>query len=337
MMNATNKCFATLIWMATFVLSFCPSGTSAEPEEPKLQFESKISLGDVSGRIDHIAIDLNRHRIFVAELGNNTVEVVDLNERKVVHVFRGLKEPQGVAYVPSSDTLYVANAGDGSVRIFRADNFEPAGQIDLGDDADNIRVDVANNRVIIGYGNGALAVIDPATRRKVTDISLKAHPESFQLARTSAQIFVNVPQKREIAVVDRASGKQTASWPLKSGENFPMALDDENQHVVVAFRSPPRLGVFSARDGAIVANVEACGDADDVFIDTKRHRAYVSCGSGFLDVFDTQGATYRRVAHIPTVSGARTALFVPELDRLLLAVRASAGEAAAVWIYRPTP
>ena len=116
-----------------------------------------------------------------------------------------------------------------------------------------------------------------------------------------------------------------------------MAFDDENQHVVVAFRSPPRLGVFSAQGGASVANVEACGDADDVFIDTKRHRAYVSCGSGFLDVFDTQGATYRRLAHIPTVSGARTSLFVPEIDRLLLAVRASGGEPAAIWIYRPTP
>jgi hypothetical protein len=277
--------------------------------EPALQLESKIRLGDVSGRIDHIAIDLNRHRIFVAELGNNTVEVVDLNERKVIHVFRGLKEPQGVAYVPSSDTLYIANAGDGSVRIFRADNFELAGQIDLGDDADNIRVDEASNRVIIGYGNGALAVIDPATRRKIADISL----------------------------VDVASGKQTASWSLKSRENFPMAVDDENKHVVVAFRSPPRLGVFSARDGASVADVELCGDADDVFIDTKRHRAYVSCGGGFLDVFDTQGATYRRMAHIPTVPGARTSLFVPELDRLLLAVRASAGEPAAIWIYRPTP
>jgi DNA-binding beta-propeller fold protein YncE len=336
-MNATNNYFAALIGVGTLVLSLCASETLAETVKPALQLESKIRLGDVSGRIDHIAIDLNRHRIFVAELGNNTVEVVDLNERKVIHVFRGLKEPQGVAYVPSSDMLYVANAGDGSVRIFRADNFEPDGQIDLGDDADNIRVDMVSNRVIIGYGNGALAVIDPATRRKVSDISLKAHPEGFQLARSSAQIFVNVPQKREIAVVDLASGKQTASWALKSAENFPMAFDDENQHVVVAFRSPPRLGVFSARGGTSVANVEACGDADDVFIDTKRHRAYVSCGSGFLDVFDTQGATYRRVAHIPTVSGARTSLFVSELDRLLLAVRASAGEPAAIWIYRPTP
>lgn len=116
-----------------------------------------------------------------------------------------------------------------------------------------------------------------------------------------------------------------------------MALDAESQHVVVAFRSPSRLGIFATRDGAAVANVEACGDADDVFIDTKRHRAYLSCGSGFLDVFDTQRSVYRRVAHIPTVSGARTSLFVADLDRLYLAVRASAGAPAAIWIYRPGP
>ena len=87
-----------------------------------MTLEAKIPLGDVSGRIDHMAIDPKRQRLFVAELGNNTVGVVDLKERKVVHVITGLKEPQGVAYVPSSDMIYVANAGDGSVRIFRADN-----------------------------------------------------------------------------------------------------------------------------------------------------------------------------------------------------------------------
>jgi hypothetical protein len=180
-------------------------------------------------------------------------------------------------------------------------------------------------------------VIDPATASKTSTIPLKAHPEGFQLARSSSQIFINVPQKREISVVDRNAGKQTASWPLKSGGNFPMALDDDSQHVVVAFRSPATLGVFSARDGTPIANVDSCGDADDVFIDAKRHRVYMSCGSGALDVFDTEKAAYRRVARIPTVSGARTSLFVPKLDRLFLAVRANGGAPAAIWIYRVTP
>ena len=198
-------------------------------------------------------------------------------------------------------------------------------------------MDVASNQVFVGYGNGALAVIDPATASKTANIPLKAHPEGFQLTRSSAQILVNVPQKREIAVVDRKAGKQTASWPLKGRGNFPMALDDDSQHVMVAFRSPATLGVFSSRDGSTVANVESCDDADDVFVDAKRHRVDMSCGSGALDVFDTEKAAYRRLARIPTVSGARTSLFIPELDRLFLAVRASAGLPAAVWVYRATP
>ena len=335
-MNATTSHCAMLVCVGTTLLIAGACKISAEPTGP-LTLEAKIPLGVVSGRIDHMAIDLRRQRLFVAELGNNTVRVLDLTERKPIHVISGLKEPQGVAYVASNDTLYVANAGDGSVRIFRADNYEPAGRVDLGDDADNIRVDVAGNRVVVGYGNGALAVIDPATKTKKANISLKAHPESFQLAGSSTKVFVNVPQKKEIAVVDRVSGRQITSWPVTQAENFPMALDEESQHVVVAFRSPAALGAFSMRDGASVANVETCGDADDVFIDAKRRRAYVSCGSGLLDTFDTDRGTYTRLAPTATAAGARTSLLVPELDRLFVAVRASAGEPAAIWIYRPTP
>src|SRR5438132_2246504 len=88
-------------------------------DQALLVLEQKIPLGKVSGRIDHLAVDLDRQRLFVAELGNNSVGVVDLKERRVIANIAGLKEPQGVGYVPSTDTLYVANAGDGSVRLFQ--------------------------------------------------------------------------------------------------------------------------------------------------------------------------------------------------------------------------
>jgi hypothetical protein len=176
-----------------------------------LLLERKIPLGDVRGRIDHLAVDLKRNRLFVAELGNDTVGVVDLNEQKVQHVITGLKEPQGIGYVPSSDTLFVANASDGSVLIFHGADYAAAGRIELGDDADNVRVDSVSNRVFVGYGTGALAVIDPATNGKIADISLQAHPESFQLARSDRRIFVNVPKAREMAVVDRFASKQTVA------------------------------------------------------------------------------------------------------------------------------
>jgi DNA-binding beta-propeller fold protein YncE len=307
-------------------------------ESLPLQLEAKIPLGDVKGRIDHMAVDLAGQRLFVAELGNDSVGIVDLSASKVSGRLRGLKEPQGVGYVPSTDILYVANAGNGSVQLFRGQDLKETGRIELGDDADNVRIDSTGNRVIVGYGKGALAILDAKESRKIAEIGLDGHPESFRLESNGSRIFVNVPDAHAIEVADRQSGKVIAKWPTgHSSANFPMALDEASQQVLVVFRNPPTLTAFSMQDGVPVATAGTCGDSDDVFVDAKRRRVYVSCGAGYLDVFELDAGTFRRLAHIPTATGARTALFVPELDRLFLAVRARDQEPAAIWVYRPDP
>src|ERR1700687_5700367 len=195
-------------------------------DEKTLQLEAKILLGSVRGRIDHMAVDLKRQRLFVAELGNDAVGIVDLANRKLVRTITGLKEPQGVGYEPSTDTLYVANAGDGSVQLFEGTDYAARERIELGSDADNIRIDAAAHRIFVGYGSGALAVIDPSTHSRAGDVPVKGHPESFQIDPDTGQIFVNVPDARAIAVVDSVSQKQSGKWPLADrGANFPMALD----------------------------------------------------------------------------------------------------------------
>jgi DNA-binding beta-propeller fold protein YncE len=330
------KLLGTQIAAALLAVAGMQITANAQPQQPMLALEAKIPLGNVSGRIDHMAIDLARQRLFVAELGNNSVGVVDLQAGSVIRRIAGLKEPQGVGYVPATDTLFVANGGDGLIRLFRGADYAAAGQVELGDDADNIRVDSAANQLVVGYGSGGLAIIDLTSARKIADIRLSVHPESFQLDPGTKRIFVNLPRAQAIGVVDRQSGRQTASWSMKvAGGNFPMALVGD--HVVVAFRNPSKLGVFAKTSGAVIASPDLCGDADDVFADERRHRLYVSCGQGYIDVLDTEQSTYRRIARIPTVGGARTSLFVPELERLMLAVRASPGQPAAIWTYRPVP
>jgi DNA-binding beta-propeller fold protein YncE len=317
---------ASLIW---------PAATGAQTASPPLVLEVKIPLGQVSGRIDHLGIDLKRQRLLVAELGNNSLGVIDLAAGKVLRRIAGLSEPQGVAYVLFSDSVFVANAGDGSVRVLRGEDLGPIGRIELGDDADNVRVDTARNRVLVGYGKGALAVIDPVSLSKITDIRLKAHPEGFQIDETGTQVFVNVPDAREISVVDLARGS-TLSLPTQgAGSNFPMAIDGDTHRVLVVVRNPPILMALSSHDGHVVAKAETCGDADDVFVDRKRHRVYVSCGQGVVDVLEPDEQGYRQLARVPTVPGARTSLFVPELDRLFVAVRAGSNEPAAIWVFQP--
>jgi DNA-binding beta-propeller fold protein YncE len=326
-----------LVTILGVACAMAPPSTAVAAEAGPLQLGVKIPLGDVKGRIDHMAADLARQRLFVAELGNGSLGVIDLKARKLAKRITGLKEPQGVGYVAATDTVYVANAADGSVRLFRGEELAPAGVIDLKNDADNVRVDAEKNQVLVGYGSGAIAVIDPANQKKIADIPLKAHPEGFQLSG-SGEIFVNLPSVHAVGVIDRSAGQQKASWPTRDlGGNFPMTLDDAAKRVIVAFRDPPQLAVLAMGDGATVAERDTCGDSDDVFHDGKRKRVYVVCGAGFIDVFDGQGDAYQRIAHIPTVSGARTGLFIPSLDLLAVAVRASGKEPAAIWLYRAAP
>ncbi|MBO0735632.1 MAG: hypothetical protein J2P48_03565 [Alphaproteobacteria bacterium] len=300
-----------------------------------MMLEVKIPLGHVSGRVDHLGIDLKRQRLLVAEFGNNSFSVVDLAAGKVLRRIAGLSEPQGVAYVPSPDSVFVANGDDGSVHVLRGGDLAPIGRIELGDDADNVRVDTGRNRVVVGYGKGALAVIDPISLAKTANIRLKAHPEGFQIDETGTQAFVNVPGAHEIEVVDLATGSAQSLSTQGAGSNFPMAIDGDAHRILVVFRSPPVLMALSSHDGHVVGKAETCGDADDVFVDRKRHRIYVSCGAGSVDVLEPDGQGYRRLARVPTAPGARTSLFVPELDRLFVAVRAQPIKPAAIWVFRP--
>jgi hypothetical protein len=310
---------------------------TAGPAQP-LVLEQKIPLREVRGRIDHLAIDLARGRLFVAELGNNSLGVVDLAAGKVLRRIGDLDEPQGVAYDPATDTVFVANGGDGSVHRFEGADLVPLEPIRLGADADNVRLDRKAGRVVVGYGDGALVFVDTASGKPTTEIRLPGHPESFQLEHGGPRIFVNVPDADQITVVDRSTDKQVASWGLADAQaNFPMALDEADARLVVGYREPALLAVFDTHSGTPVARLSACGDTDDVFIDAKRQRVYLSCGAGFLGVIQQHGDAYEELARIPTIQGARTALFVPERDRLYLAVRASGNEGAAVWVFRPTP
>src|SRR4051794_13887099 len=145
-------------------------------QAPSLELEAKIPLGNVVGRIDHLAVDLKRRRVFVAELGNNSLGIVDLAAARLLRRLTGLSEPQGVGYDAAADIVYVANAGNGAVDLFQGEDYAALEKIQLGEDADNIRVDPAGRRVIVGYGRGALAGIDPAAAPQNADGAPETHP-----------------------------------------------------------------------------------------------------------------------------------------------------------------
>ncbi len=302
-----------------------------------LVLEAKIPLGSVRGRIDHLAVDVRRSRLYVAELGNDSIGVVDLKDRKLVRTLTGFREPQGIAFDSITDAVFIANGGDGTVRKLSASDWSQMAEIDLGDDADNVRIDGPMHRAFVGYGDGALAMIDTASFKLMSSVKLHGHPESFQLEPAGPRIYINIPDAHTIAVVDRGAGEEIARWSTPGmSANFPMAIDQSKQTVISVFRSPPVMASFNMKDASTDMALPTCADADDVFLDSKRHRIYVVCGEGVIDVFAERGHTYSLVSKTKTVPGARTGLYSAELDQLFIAVRATANEPAAIWSFRPS-
>jgi DNA-binding beta-propeller fold protein YncE len=304
----------------------------------ELAVEAKISLGEIAGRIDHLAYDSARQRLYVAELGNNSIGIVDLTRHSLLRTVSGFEEPQGIGYEPMTDTVYVANGGDGSLRLFGGSDFAALGKISLGADADNVRVDLVTRRVYVGYGNGAIAVVDAASRKRIADIPLKGHPESFQLDAISPRIFVNVPGAGAIEVVSREAEKSIAIWPTAAlRANYPLAIDAPNHRLLAVFRQPARLEAFDLNTGRRLGGVDACGDADDIFVDPTRALVYIICGQGTVDSYASGDNSFTRIAQVQITEGSRTGLYLPQIDRLVVAIRASRTEPAAVWILRPMP
>ena len=310
------------------------SSLAQPPATPALRLIGTVAMPNVDGRIDHMALDVVGQRLFVAALGNNTLEVIDVRNAKLVRTVKGLREPQGVAYAPASNRIYVGSRADGSLRIFDATSFALLKSITYGQDADNVRYEAQADRVWVGYGEGALGVID-RNGAKLADVPLGAHPESFQLELNGPRIFVNVPPLHSIAVVDRRTRKITASWSTgDAAANYPMALDESNHRLFVVCRRPARLIVIDTVTGTIIATVPVVGDSDDAFYDAARKRIYAIGGEGAVSVLEQQDADhYRELERIRTAPGARTGYFSADLGLLFVAARRRGAEPAEIRIY----
>jgi hypothetical protein len=328
-------------------------------DTPLINLIQDISLPNVIGRIDHMDIDIKNHRLFVAELENNSVDVIDLqnNGKRLDTITKNIKEPQGIAYVSEYDKLFVSNGADGKVNVFNATSYKWIDSINFYDDADNIRYDNVSKLIYVGYGDGGIGIINATDDKLLKEIKLPSHPESFQIEKNEDafdnkslgnnfgnRIFVNTPGNNSISIIDLELGIVSSKWSLGDNihNNFPMALDQSNHRLFVGTRDPPKLIVFDTKFmesgfGKVIFKVNISTDSDDIFYDSKNKIIYISSGQGFIDIFKQQDANhYELYSKIPTKAGARTSLFVPELKRIYLAVpnfNANNSSNASILVY----
>jgi len=333
--------------LTLFFLSFLVSGGAAMGQEaPALSPKDPMHLTKVEGRMDHLGIDVKGQRLFATAFDNHTLEVIDLKSGRQVHTITDLDEPQGSFYDAANNRLFEANGGDGTVKIFDGTTFQLLQTVTLDLDADNVRYDPRSKHIVVGYGGekflagkvarpgggGALAILDSAGK-KVGEIDMDAHPESFQLEKIGTRVFVNVPDKQEVEIADLVKGTVEGRWPVTCTTNFPMALDEPHHRLFVGCRIPARLAVFDTETGKIVASPTIVEHTDDLFFDASKGRIYI-LGEGFIEAWQERDPDhYDLIARYPTPADGRTGLLVPDLGELFETIPHHGQQGAEILVY----
>ena len=311
---------AMIVFMAALILSITASAQGKAP----LQLSHSTPLPELhDGDFDHFAVDVEGKRLFSAAEENSKVLVFDLRTNKLISTINDLKAPHSMVYRADLKKLFVADGDLGEVKIYNTDNYVPAGSIKVREGADSSAFDPTTKYMYVVNGgkdaklpNAYITVIDTSTGKTVKDIKMDSDDvEAMTFDNSGPRLFADVRGNHSVEVLDREKGVVIAKWPLTPAGAKP---------VTIAFdRANHRL--------------PAAAMVDDMAFDSHRKRIYFA-GTQFIDVFAQKDAHhYEQVGHIPTSFRAKTAILVPELNRLYLAVPHHEKQAAELRVYDLAP
>jgi DNA-binding beta-propeller fold protein YncE len=345
MKRTWNFCFAFLAMVPCKLLLTAQSTTTSvsERDEP-LFLNHAVPLEGVKGRFDHFAVGAGK--LFVAELGNNSVGVINLFKQTLERTITGVPGPQGVIFSPEANKLFVASGPAEKLYIYDGTSFDLLTTLDCPGGADNLRYDKVSKLVYVGCGQdaqtGAIVAVDAMTNKRVEEYKVGGEPESFQLEDKGPNIYVKLEQEAQVAVINRMT-KAIAKWPLTGVKmNFPMALDEPDHRLLIGTMSPARLLVLDTNSGHMIAALPSVKWGDDLWFDAARKRIYMSGAEGFVYVFEMKDPDhYQLLSKVATTVGAGTSGYFGGISRkgidyLFVAVPARGNESAEIRFYGTT-
>ena len=342
-----NKCLS--IWMTVVLSLFAFVYLTATKDKEVLHLVQTVPMPHVKGRIDHMDVDVERKRLFVAGLENGSVEIIDLQAGKWLKSIPGLKKPQGIAYVPSLNKIFVASGDDEMLRVFRGGTRELLDAIKLDLGPNRIAYDPRTEILYVGYGGkdaskdyGEVGIIDARTDKHLGDVKVEAHTAELLLDESGKTLFVFIPGASKVQVVDTTKREVVSTWPVSAERDGDGALDEQNHRLMIGTRSPPQMIVMDSRTGKEVANLPTVEGMDGVYFDATHKMVYVSGGRGYdvgyIFAYQQKDADhYELVGKIPTKPGAGTSFWSPELNRYYVAAPAHDNEEAAILVFEPRP
>ena len=328
------------------ILVLTPALTVRGQEASPLKLVQKVPMANVQDRLDHLGVDVQGQRLFIAALGEkqNTVEVLDLKSNTRTFSIQGQSKPQGVFYSSEFKKLFVANGTDGTCKIFDGKTLQLVDTLPIGPDADHVGFDPKTKYLYIGSGDaksGMLSIVDTRTDKHVADIRTDARPGGIKFDASSPRVFVTLTGTANLAVIDREKREQIGSWSVAGVPgNVALALDEKHHRLFAGSRTPPMLTVLDTTSGKTITQIEGVPGIDDLWYDAAHERIYASGGRGAdvgsVYVYQQAGADrYTLIGKVPTAPGAGTSLWVLDLNRLYVAAPANEKEEAQVLVFEP--
>jgi len=350
-MNARWSTFGLSFAVIAVFATSCDlaTGIEAQSSAPPLKLLQTIPLPDVKGRIDHMDVDVKGKRLFVAGLENGTLEVVDLKGGKRTRSIPGFKAPQGIAYLPALNKVFVASNNDGMVRVFRGDTLELLDSIHLDLGPNRVTYDPHAEVIYVGYGGkvankdkGEVGIIDVKTNQHIGDIDVGLRAAEILKDKSGQTLFVFDNIASKVQVIDTKKRLMVSAWQVSSQRPGDGALDEANHRLLIGTRMPPTMTVLDSTTGKEILSLPTVEGMDGVYYDAVHKRVYVSGGRdtdvGYVFVYQQQDADhYTQIGKIPTRSFAGTAFWCPELNRYYVAAAANDKEEAAILVFEPQP
>jgi hypothetical protein len=310
--------------------------------EAALVLEGRSELPGYSGDFDHFAVDLPGNRLFLAAEDHGTLEVFDLHSGKHLKSVGGFETPHSIFLIPQTHRLLVTD-GSESIKLLDAATLAPAGTLKLHPGADSIGFDGGSGHLYVVTGGkdvklreSWLEEIDPVSLRKIGETHFDAaHVEALAVEQRGPHIYVNVTDRNYVAVIDKATRRIVAQWPVReAAQNALAQLDEANHRLFVVARDPGKFIVLNTAGGASIASFTAPKRVDAEIFDAENRRVYAPGGEGYIGVYAERDAGhFAELAHVPSAAGAKTAILVPELRRLYVAVSPGEGKTGGAIIW----
>jgi len=319
---------AGAIWLILIV----SLATLAKSEEaPSLKLVATVPLPSLVGDLEFFAADLKGSRLFLCAEDSKTVEVFDLLTGRHIHTITGFGKPHGIAFLPKTNELVVSDGGRDFGRVDRvsASRYAIVDRVKLPDNVDEALFDPVTEYFYVESGpenhnrsDHLINIIDTKNFRLIGQITIRGKESSaMAVDHATGRLYVNNSLSGEISVVDMRTNQVVATWPLPGTDHLNgLAFDEADHRLFSASRTPGKFWALDTETGKIVSTLPCVESNDNLIYDRLRRRIFIT-GNNFATVIQQVGADqYRKLADVPTGYRAKTSLFVPELNRLYVAL-----------------